>query len=203
VNDPRALSVIDYWLAGSTQSPVAALERHAFWYRADAAVDAEIRRRFVHLLDAALDGDLDEWQASAEGSLALIIVLDQFTRNIYRGTPDAYRGDGPAWHAADRAVGRNQHTRLPLLGSLFLLHPFHHSEQLAQQDRGVHLLRALTRVTSEEWQPYLHRSVEGFTKHRDIVARFGRFPHRNRSLGRTCTAEETVFLEGGANTFGQ
>jgi len=201
--DPAALSVIDYWLADSGHSPAAALKRHGFWYRPGEEVDAEIRHRFGHLLDAARDGALDDWRSSAEGSLALVIVLDQFTRNVYRGTPEAYSCDHLAWRTADSAIRRKQHAQLSLIGCVFLLHPFHHSEQLAQQDRGVQILRELTGVTLDEWQPYLQRSVKGFVNHRKIVARFGRFPHRNRILSRKCTVEETAFLEGGAQTFGQ
>ena len=133
--------LLDFWFADSAESPAAARRRHDFWYRANTATDREIRRRFGHLIEAARRGELQHWVSDAEGSLALVIVLDQFTRNVHRSTPLAYYGDALALDVAEHAVATGQLRGLPPTGAVFLLHPYHHSEQLALQDRGLRLLR--------------------------------------------------------------
>jgi uncharacterized protein (DUF924 family) len=130
-----------------------------------------------------------------------VILLDQFTRNLYRGTPEAYCGDPIALAVATRALALDRALSIP--GRIFLYHPFHHSEVIAEQNRGVALLERLEQESPPEWRGYLRRSVLGFERHRDTVARFGRFPHRNRVLGRPCTPAEVAFLEADPNAFGQ
>lgn len=201
--DPRAAEILAFWLADSLRGPGAARARHAFWYRPAPTVDGEIRRRFGPLVSRAIDGSLNHWTTRASGALALVIVLDQFTRNIFRGTPSAYDGDTRAWQVADEATRQRRHLQLPPVGSLFLLHPFHHSESPDQQARGVQLLREVAAAAEPQWASYLQRCIAGFSKHRAIVDRFGRFPHRNRTLGRSCTPEESDFLRDGAPTYGQ
>lgn len=157
------------------------------WFRKDAAFDAVFRARFLAAHAAAARGELDAWSGSAEGALALVILLDQFPRNAFRGSARAFATDAKAREVAAAAVdaGFDQQVESALQGFFYL--PFMHSEQLADLDRCV----ALTRPMGGEQHRYaLH--------HRSIVERFGRFPHRNAVLGRDSTPEEQRFLaEGG------
>jgi uncharacterized protein (DUF924 family) len=159
----------------------------ARWFRADPSFDAELRERFLPLHEAAVAGELADWASHAEGALALVLLLDQFPRNAFRGTARMYAGDALARAAADAAIGAGFDRAVdPALRGFFYL-PFMHSEQLADLDRCVQLNEA---VGGESLRFARH--------HRDIVARFGRFPHRNALLGRASTEAEKRFLaEGG------
>ena len=134
--------------------------------------------------------------------MALILLLDQFTRNLYRGTVEAYAGDAYAFEIVNDAVGRGLHRALHPVAAIWLLHPFHHCEDVAEQDRGLGLLRALRQDADPAWHAYVERSIEGWTGHRDIVARFGRFPHRNAVLGRDSTAGELAYLAANGKRYG-
>ena len=201
--DPQATAIVDYWLGDSILGPNEAEARHKVWYQGGRSVDQEIDERFGLQVEAACYGEYSLWEHTPIGSLALVVLLDQFTRNLYRGTPKAYAGDKRAWQVADAAVTQGLHTTLPVAGQIFLLHPFHHCERLAEQNRGVAFLEALAESVEPRWRSYVQKSVDGFKSHRDIVARFGRFPHRNRTLGRATTEDEEAYLEAGAETFGQ
>jgi uncharacterized protein (DUF924 family) len=201
--EPTPRVIVSYWLGESPASPAAAFARHELWYRGGRPIDDEIRERFGHSVTRARAGGLAEWDRSPESQLALVILLDQFTRNIYRGTPEAYSGDPLALAVALRAVAAGRDRDLCVPGRIFLYHPFHHSETLVEQDRGVALLERLAQESPPEWRDYVRRSVEGFRRHRDTVARFGRFPHRNPVLGRISTPEEVAFLAADGSTYGQ
>ena len=192
-----------FWLGPACESPETAAARRDWWYKGGAPVDAEIRARFGPLVPQARGGALLDWQESAEGALALILLLDQFTRNLYRATPAAYSGDALAFEIVTRTIDRGLDAALHPVPRIWLYHPFHHSEDIAEQDRGLSLLEALRQSAPEAWHPYIARSIEGWTRHRDIVARFHRFPHRNTVLGRASTAEERDFLAEDGNHFGQ
>jgi uncharacterized protein (DUF924 family) len=157
------------------------------WFRADPAFDALFRDRFLPAHEAAARGELAAWTGSAEGALALVLLLDQFPRNAFRGTPRMYATDAQARAAADAAVRAGFDARVaPELRAFFYV-PFMHSEQLPDLERCVALSEA---VGGETLRFARH--------HRDIVARFGRFPHRNAVLGRASSTEEERFLaEGG------
>lgn len=195
--------IVRFWLGPSVQGPEAAQERRKVWYFGGAALDAEIQRRFGDYVEPACDGAFEDWRASAEGTLALVLVLDQFTRNIFRATPRAWSGDPRALEVATGAVDGGLDRGLPVTGRIFLYHPFHHAESLDAQDRGVALVDAIRDDVEPHWHEYLDRTVAGFSRHRDIVARFGRFPHRNRILGRPSSPEEQGFLAGEHDDFGQ
>jgi uncharacterized protein (DUF924 family) len=157
------------------------------WFRHDAGFDAQFRDRFLALHESAATGALDHWLASAEGALALVLLLDQFPRNAFRGTPRVYATDARARAAADVAIRAGFDRIVPLALRQFFYLPFMHSEQLEDLERCVRLNEQLG---GEPLRFALH--------HRDIVARFGRFPHRNAILGRTSTPQEEGFLvEGG------
>lgn len=176
-------AVLDFWFGSPPGSP------RAEWFRKDAAFDEEIRRRFGELHAAAARRDLEGWRASPEPMLALVIVLDQFSRNLFRGDARAFAQDGHALECAREAVGRGDPLVLLPVQRQFLYLPYEHSEDLAEQEEGVELMRSL-----EVFEP-TKGLTEWAVKHRDIIARFGRFPHRNEALGRVSTPEEVEFLK--------
>jgi uncharacterized protein (DUF924 family) len=157
------------------------------WYARDDAFDAEIRTRFLEPWRRAAAGELSAWEASDDGALALIILLDQFPRNMFRGDPKTYASDGAARDVASRAIDRGADLRAAENLREFFYLPFMHSEQLADQLRCVDLIR---KAGSTDNLKYAE-------DHAAIIRRFGRFPHRNRILGRSTTADEQAFLDEG------
>jgi uncharacterized protein (DUF924 family) len=172
----------------STPEEIIAFWREAGpekWFSKDDAFDAAIRERFFLTYEAAARGDLNEWELTPDGALAVVILLDQFPRNMFRSTRGAFKTDPAALMAADRAIERGfDHKVDPVLRRFFYL-PFMHSESVRHQERSVALNEALGDPDSVK---YAHH-------HHDIIARFGRFPHRNTILGRETTPDEARFLE--------
>ena len=157
------------------------------WYTRDDAFDGEVRRRFLPLWQRAAAGELSAWEAGDDGALALIIVLDQFPRNMFRGDPRTYASDAAACEVASRAIDRGTDARVAEDLREFLYLPFMHSERLADQLRCVDLFRNAGGTDHLEYAE----------DHAEIIRRFGRFPHRNPILGRPMTAEEQAFLDEG------
>jgi uncharacterized protein (DUF924 family) len=157
------------------------------WFKKDTAFDAEIVRRFLALWQAAAAGELAAWEATPESALALVIVLDQFPRNMFRGNGRTYDSDTLARAVADRAIARGFDQQMPRGERQFFYLPFMHSENLGDQERCVDLARA---YGDDVFTKYAEQ-------HADIVRRFGRFPHRNVMLGRATSAEEQAFLDEG------
>jgi len=156
------------------------------WFKKDVAFDDQFRTRFAAEHEAAASGALDDWANSAEGALALLILLDQYPRNSFRGTARMFATDSKALSIATQAIARGFDQAVdPALRSFMYL-PFMHSERLADQDRALEL-----------YAPLVSESQRFAVQHRDIIARFGRFPHRNALLGRATTAEEQAFLHDG------
>jgi uncharacterized protein (DUF924 family) len=174
--------------------PVTAAEVVAFWRQAgrtlwfakDADFDRRFREAFLPAHEAAARGDLDGWQATPEGALALLLLLDQFPRNAFRGTPRMYATDAAARRIAVAAVDAGRDRHMPEELRTFFYLPFGHSEDLVDQELCVALCRHLGPPDSTSSE-----------RHRDIVRRFGRFPHRNPILGRNTTPEEQAFLDQG------
>lgn len=156
------------------------------WFAKDPEFDRRFREGFAHLYAAARCGALEHWQATADGTLGLILLLDQYPRNSFRGTPMMYATDAAARRAADVAIEAGHDRTVDPALQLFMYLPFGHSESLADQDRSVTLVRRLG-------EPSLSHAM----RHRDIVRRFGRFPHRNPILGRAMTPEEQRYLDNG------
>ncbi len=200
-----AREVFDYWLGPDPDDPATGESRRELWYRGGVAVDAEIGARFGHVVREALAGApwVSAWRDSALGQAALVIVLDQFTRNLFRGTRDAWSGDRVALDVAKAAVATGTDRTLPIAARIFLYHPFHHSEVPHEQEAAVQLLTGLSEEAGAGWASYFERSLQSTRGHRDIVVRFGRFPHRNGALGRVTTPEEAAFLPENPNDFGQ
>jgi uncharacterized protein (DUF924 family) len=177
--------VLEFWFSEQSR---------ALWFDKNAAFDEAIRTRFEDTLRAAAAGELDHWERTAPGALALVIVLDQFPRNLYRGSARAFAADPRAREVADRAMSRRLDQDIPLAQRHFLFLPFEHSESTGDQERSIALFQAWAeahdgpaRDRALEQMRYVHR-------HAEIVARFGRFPHRNEALGRESTEAEIAFL---------
>ena len=190
-----ARAVLDFWFL-----PPGAPGHGAYrteWFRKDPAFDAAIRGRFRNDVEAALAGERDDWNAGGEGCLALILLLDQFTRNIFRDTPRAFAGDAKALTLAGGAIADGRDRALSPLRRWFLYLPFMHSESLPVQERCVALFRGLR----EEGGTAFDSPLDYAVRHRDVIARFGRFPHRNGILGRPSTREEIEFLSLPGSSF--
>jgi uncharacterized protein (DUF924 family) len=157
------------------------------WFAKDDAFDAAIRARFLTTHQAAVAGMLADWERTPEGSLALLILLDQFPRNMFRGSSRSYATDPPALAIADRAIARGDDKRVPAELRTFFYLPHQHAEDLAAQERGVAHYAAAGDADGLKWAQ----------EHAGIIRRFGRFPHRNAVLGRTTTPEEQAFLDSG------
>jgi uncharacterized protein (DUF924 family) len=169
--------VLDFWFSEQTRPR---------WWDKDETFDAEVRRRFEAVHREAAAGKLAEWERTAEGALALIVSLDQFPRNMYRDTPRAFATDPQARAAAERAVGRGFDRQFDDADHrMFFYLPFEHSERIEDQDRCVALVRE--RCGAGDYPKYAEA-------HRDVIRRFGRFPHRNAILGRRNTPEEEAYL---------
>tara|TARA_R110000796_G_scaffold247916_1_gene373999 strand:- start:30868 stop:31473 length:606 start_codon:yes stop_codon:yes gene_type:complete len=175
MTDPRIGEVIAWWRAASKD-----------WFSKSPAFDGAFRRRFVPLHEAAMAGDLSAWEAIPEGCLALLILLDQYPRNAFRGTKEMYHSDQQALSVAHHAEKQEFIRQAPRDLRLFMLLPFAHSETLKDQDLSVELHRR-----------YLPSGLHKAKRHRDIIARFGRFPHRQPVFERMPTAEESQYLNAG------
>lgn len=184
--------VIDYWF-GAPGSAEHGTTR-ALWFTKSESTDAEIRARFGATVEAALRGELDRWGEDLRGALALIVLLDQFTRNIFRDTPRAFAGDAAALSLAQRLVDAGLDRQLSLRERWFAYMPFEHAESLPMQERAVELFRQLA-------ADGLPEPLDWAVKHRDVIARFGRFPHRNAVLGRVSSPEEAAFLREPGSRF--
>ncbi|QGZ54228.1 DUF924 family protein [Paraburkholderia acidiphila] len=192
--DARAREVLDFWF-GEPGSEAFGRERK-MWFRKNAAFDAKLRERFGALLDAARAGELDAWCETPEGALALVIVLDQFSRNCHRGTPHAFSADDKALGIAREMVASGADRRLPTLQHRsFAYLPFEHAESAEAQRESLRLFGELAK--DPEGQGYYDYAV----RHANIIERFGRFPHRNAQLGRISSDEETAFLRERGSSF--
>lgn len=179
--------VLEFWFGAPGSAEHGSLRK--CWFEKDPAFDAEIRRRFLALVDEAAAGRLDDWADRPEGLLALIVLLDQFPRNLFRDAPRAFATDAQALALAQQALAQGVDAQLMPVARAFIYLPFEHSEDLAMQDRAVALFSALAQH-GEAFASYLDYAE----RHRDVIRRFGRFPHRNAILGRTSTPEEIAFL---------
>ncbi|HBZ69057.1 MAG TPA: DUF924 domain-containing protein [Deltaproteobacteria bacterium] len=195
--------MLRFWFGVAPGRSGTPLAPFAWWFDASPQIDARIAERFGGTLADAAAGRLLAWEAGARSSLALVLVLDQFPRHIDRGTPRAFANDEAALAVARRAVAAGHLQRLAPLEQLFALMPFQHAEDLAVQDECLCRWEDLTEPACAEelavLAPFLARARE----HRALIARFGRFPHRNAILGRASSESELAYLEEEPSTFGQ
>lgn len=197
-----AQEVLDFWLGDGLRLGWCSDNRDELWFGGGPELDARIRQRFGPLVEQALAGGLSDWEPHMETRLALVLLLDQFTRNIHRGQPQAFAGDARAQQLVLDALSTGLERDLATVGHVFLYMPLVHAEDLALQHEAVARFQRLMDTSPPELRETLKRNLQFAQLHRDIVRRFGRFPHRNAAIGRTSTAEELVFLKDGPR-FGQ
>lgn len=193
--------VLQFWF-GELVDGQAAASRRRRWFAVDAGFDRELRQRFGPLTATALAGGLQEWARTPGGCVALLLVLDQFPRNIHRGDPRAYAGDARARELVHAGLAQGLDRQLVFDPRCFFYLPLEHSESLADQDLCVDLFAALLAESTGERRKLARDSLRWARMHRDLVRRFGRFPHRNAAMGRDSTAEELAWLQTG-HRFGQ
>ena len=199
---PQARAVLEFWFGDALELGWPSQPRGELWFGGGSAVDSEINARFGQLVNAAVDGALADWEMLAVNRLALVILLDQFTRNVFRGQARAFAGDGRAQTlVADGAIP-DWPARLPLAGQVFLTMPLVHAETMTLQDEGVRRLEALLASAAPARSKDLQAHLDSAREHRAIIAAFGRFPHRNATLGRADTPQEQAFMKQGPR-FGQ
>ena len=190
MSNPRA--VIEFWYSQRARP---------LWFEKDTAFDEEIRSRFGADIHAAQLGAFDEWRATPMGTLALLILLDQMSRNIYRGEAKAFLGDVRALGVADAALKRGDDKGFDFEQRRFFYLPFDHAEDMANQERSIQLFTQLYEETPAQDRARAEEQLDYAHRHRDIIKRFGRYPHRNAALGRPSTEAETEFLKGPGSSF--
>lgn len=182
---PAARDVLDFWFDAARQT---------HWFEKSDAFDAQVRGRFGALHQQAVDGELDSWTLEPEGWLALLIVLDQFSRNLYRDNAYAYTADAKVRNIVLPGLARGDDRRLSALQRVFAYLPLEHAEDLALQHRAVELFAQLCESAPPDERPMYLNFLGYARRHRDVIARFGRFPHRNQVMGRVSTESELAYL---------
>jgi uncharacterized protein (DUF924 family) len=189
---PEIDAIHDYWFGPLDGAGMADGARDKLWFQSTKEDDEVCQIRFGALVKEAIAGGLQDWEETDAGLVALVVLLDQFTRTIFRGTPQAFSGDARALSLAQHCIAHGHHQRLPAIHQVFLYLPLEHSEDLDVQEECVELFEELAAITGLQ-------SMAGYRRyavaHRDVIAQFGRFPHRNAILGRESTAEELAYLE--------
>ena len=192
--DPRIATVLEFWLGAPVPTDASALTRQPLWFTKSDALDQEIRSRFGDWVRDARAGRLDGWAETAHGRLALVVLLDQFSRNAWRGQPESFAGDAKALALALQAHGNGHWDAVAPLARFFLALPLEHAEDPALQARSVALFQQLLAQATPETEKVLAGALDYAQQHQDVVARFGRFPHRNAVLGRASTEQEKTYL---------
>ncbi|NET55767.1 MAG: DUF924 domain-containing protein [Symploca sp. SIO2E6] len=185
--------ILDFWF-GKPQDPDYGKIRK-FWFTKNPEFDQEVRSRFLSVYQQAAAGQLDQWRTSPHSCLALIILLDQFPRNLFRSQPQAFASDPQALSMAQYAINQGFDQQLPPVQRWFIYMPFEHSENLEHQRQSVELFTGLTD------EPNFASAIDYAHRHLKVIERFGRFPHRNQILGRASTPEELEFLQQPGSSF--
>ena len=196
------VEVLKFWFADSLTNSDSLAKRRAIWFMGGPDVDQLIRGKFGTLPDLALAGELQHWATYTRNALALVLVLDQFPRNIYRNTAQAYHYDSAGLNLAVTIIDEGLNLDLHPIEQSFLFLPLQHSESIDDQTRAVQLYEILTTQSPGPYLESAKNSLDYAKRHCDIIRRFGRFPHRNGILGRESTEAEIEFLASGGDTFG-
>jgi len=203
MTDPEIRRVLDFWFANDVLDSPRLDSRMNRWFGNDEELDSQIREEFGPLVNLASDGKLMNWTETPEGRLALIILLDQFRRNIYRGLAEAFSRDNMAIRICIEGTVAGDYKYLKPIQRLFFFMPLQHSESLKIQKKSVSIFSALAESVSETFRETFLTTVDFAELHHDIIAEFGRFPHRNSVLGRKNTAAEAAYLASDNPSFGQ
>ena len=194
--------ILDFWLGDGLALGWPTQNLNERWFRGGAALDQEIKARFGPSVELAVQGALQEWEATLHSRLALVILLDQFTRNVFRGTARAFDGDTRAQQLVLQTLALQEDRQLPWVGRVFMYMPLMHAEDVALQETCVACFSRLVADAPDALKLKLQGNLDFARQHQDIIQRFGRFPYRNAVLGRTGSPEETQFLLTGPR-FGQ
>ena len=194
----RTDTVLSFWFGEKTDPDYGHYKKA--WFQKNAEFDAQIRQLFLADVEQAAAGDYDSWQASSRSAVALLLLLDLFPRNLYRQDPRSFATDAKALQVAQSLVKTGADRALTPAQRFFVYVPFEHSELLIHQQRCVSLMSALNE-SFPELDPGLKSGLDYAIRHRDVIARFGRFPHRNEILGRKSTPEEVLFLQQPGSRF--
>lgn len=187
--------LFDFWFGSSDDDAEVASSQAELWWGKSPETDDEIGARFGALASAAAGGVLDHWRGSPHGRLGLILLLDQMPRVIHRGSPEAFAQDEKAREVAIRGMASGGDRLLRPIERVFFYLPFEHSESLDDQQRSVELFTDLAESVPDEWRETFDGFVDYAERHREVIERFGRFPHRNEILGRESTPEEIEYLK--------
>lgn len=187
--------VLAFWLEPLPRTADEVEAKKRFWFDGGSSVDREIGERFGKLVERARRGELDDWAETPRGTLALIVLIDQFSRNLHRGTPEAFSRDPKALRLAADGYDRGRFDGFGTLEHFFASMPFRHAEDVETQRRGVALAVKDALCAEPLLLELMIYSVDWARKHLDVIVRFGRFPHRNAALGRVSTPEEIEYLE--------
>lgn len=193
--------ILDFWFPGPLDTPDAIDQQVKMWFGGSKELDAQTRNRFAGLPSGARKGEFEAWRGSAHGCLALVLVLDQFPRNLYRGTPDSFAFDARAREIALAAIEREFDQSLTPIEAAFMYMPLEHAEDLELQERSVALFKALAARAPESLKAQFNNFVDYAVRHHGVIERFGRFPHRNEVLGRESTQAEREYLDAGGDAF--
>jgi len=199
----RIDAVLAFWFKDKALGAPQIDARMDVWFGEDSVFDEEVAREFQDDVDAASDGRLDHWAHQPKGRLALIILLDQFRRNIYRGTPDAYACDKTALKLCVEGAMEKKDKGLSAIQRVFFYMPLQHAESRKVQKKACSIFNKLAEAVSPTYKETFETIAQFAELHADIVERFGRFPHRNALMKRDNTAEEAEYLAGDVPTFGQ
>ena len=199
--DEKINSVLEFWFGKGQTTTEIADQKTVLWWSKDQRIDQEITDRFLIVSKAAASGELKSWADSPHGLLALIICTDQFPRNIYRNTSQAFAQDLLALKYAKKCVDSDAAAQLKPIERAFAYLPFEHSEDIAEQQRSVALYLALAKSAAPDEAKLFNGFSDFARKHHEIIQRFGRFPHRNQILGRHSSDEEQAFLEQPGSSF--
>ena len=199
---PSVQTIMDFWFADGLQTGWPTQEMKAIWFGGGPALDARIKAAFGAQVLQAVEGGFAAWEDQPLSQLALILLLDQFTRNVFRGSPCAFEGDTRAQRLVMDALAKAWDQELPVVCRVFLYMPLMHAENLALQNECVSRFAQLLNDAPDALKAQLQSNLDFARQHQEIVARFGRFPHRNGTLGRISTADEHTFLINGPR-FGQ
>jgi len=194
-------AVLDYWFGSDADDSVVARNKGGMWWNSTPTIDDDLRSKFGAQVELAGRNELIGWDAMPEGLLALILLTDQFPRNIHRNTPRAFAFDANARMYCKDGIARGFDLRLRPVQRVFHYLPLEHSESLQDQHQSVELFTGLARAAPPGSQEMFAGYLRYAERHQEIIARFGRFPHRNHILGRTSTAEEIAFLQTPGSSF--
>ncbi|HEV8341804.1 MAG TPA: DUF924 family protein [Candidatus Binatia bacterium] len=195
--------ILSFWFSDALDSPEAAKAQGKFWFGRSDAFDEEIRKRFGDLPERAARGEFEAWRDEPRSALALVLLLDQFPRNLFRDSARAFEFDAKACEVALGAIAARFDQKVHPIEAVFLYLPLEHAEDLELQNRSVGLFEKLCERAPDSMKSQFEEFADYARRHRDVIQRFGRFPHRNAVLGRKSTSEESDYLASGGERFGE